>query len=101
MGKMIGADSVKELIHESKEELINNISDKMTSFVRENYISKAEYETRLKVDMVAMLSEILVEMQFKSKGNNSHEHMGYIKARNDFSNIIQEKIDELKAESEK
>lgn len=54
----IDVDRLKELLNESKVELTNNI----ISIVRENYISKADYENRLKADLVAMLTELSMKI---------------------------------------
>ena len=68
------------------EECKKEISDKVISIVREDYIHKADYETRLKADMVAMLIEIDNKIM-----EEYIEHMEV-----DWHNIIQQKINALK-----
>lgn len=57
-------------------------------------ISKAEYEARLKADMVAMLEEIQNEIQ-KYSGCSCTCSDGVV---NDIDDLIQEKINKLKGE---
>ena len=85
------ADIQKALKEGSKD-----ISENVLAIVREEYISKADYEARLKADMVAMLTEIQLEIA---------EFMGtispnYDEAAQDISQVIQQKINSLKVESE-
>ena len=85
------ADARKALKEGSKD-----ISENVLAIVREEYISKADYEARLKADMVAMLTEIQLEIA---------EFMGtispnYDEAAQDISQVIQQKINSLKVESE-
>lgn len=56
---------------------------------------QADYETRLKADMVAMLTEIQLEIE-ESENCGKAFHLGLQMA----NNIIQQKINALKAESE-
>lgn len=57
------------------------------------FISKADYKTRLKADMVAMLTEIQLEIEELDTPSNGDAYMTC-------SDIIQQKINALKAESE-
>lgn len=69
-------------------------------------ISKADYEARLKADLMAMLTEIQLEIEenqiiapqdtFYDKKLDGQFNKGISKA----SEVIQQKIDKLKAESE-
>ena len=58
-------------------------------------IPKADYETRLKADMVAMLTELQLEIE-ESENCGKAFHLGLQMA----SNIIQQKINELETKSE-
>lgn len=103
MGRLIelDVDKLKELLNENKIELTNNI----ISIVRENYIPKADYETRLKADMVAMLTEIQLEIEeLDSRAGYDGNGMptfstDYIRKKK-VNDIIQQKINALKAETE-
>lgn len=55
--------------------------------------AKEDYETRLKADMVAMLTEIQLEIEELDTPNNGSAYM-------DCADIIQQKIDALKGEQE-
>lgn len=66
-------------------------------------IPKADYENRLKADMVAMMTEILLE----AEENTVRWYVGRVDGKSDdvvlmetINDIIQQKIDALKAESE-
>lgn len=102
MGMTIDADRIKKLLNESEEEITNNI----ISIVRENYIPKADYEARLKADLVAMLSEIQMEIE-EEKVSTQHLHYDDLENAESCNNgidncidIIQQKINSLKAERE-
>ena len=95
----VDVDKLKELLNENKIELTNNI----ISIVRENYIPKANYEIRLKADMVAMLTDIQLEIEEQNhKGSNCYRdgYTPYSEGLDDCKDIIQQKINALKAESE-
>jgi hypothetical protein len=55
-------------------------------------IPKADYENRLKADMVAMLTELKKEIEELDTPNNGSAYM-------DCADIIQQKIDALKGEN--
>lgn len=74
---------------------VKNISDNVLTIVREDYIHKADYENRLKADMVAMLTDIQLEIEELDPFGD--EWSDSLDACND---IIQQKINALKAESE-
>ena len=67
---------------------------------------KADYENRLKADMVAMLTDIQLEIEEKKFLESSCSFMDKTEEKNyavytdDISNIIQQKIDALKGEQE-
>ena len=58
-------------------------------------IPKADYENRLKADMVAILEEIKTGIDYKF-----HDDGGYYADKDEVDVYIQEKIDKLKVESE-
>lgn len=60
-------------------------------------ILKDQYEARLKADMVAILTELQLEIE---ELYPNPELNTYYRAVDDCSNLIQQKIDALKAESE-
>ena len=76
------------------EEGTKNISNNVLAIVREDYIHKADYENRLKADLVAMLEEI--ELKLDEVGPSSCD----ICIGNEYQNLIQQKINALRAESE-
>lgn len=59
-------------------------------------IPKDQYETRLKADMVAMLTELQLEFEEIETGGDTWE----LAIKDDCVNLIQKKINKLKAESE-
>lgn len=67
-------------------------------------IPQADYETRLKADMVAMLEEIqmeIIELPVHSVSNNGLIiRMEIAPSAEDASKLIQQKINALKSESE-
>lgn len=66
-------------------------------------IPKAEYETRLKVDMVAMLKELLSDVEKMSNTiveRRTTTVISWVGMQKKICNLIQQKINELKAESE-
>lgn len=85
------------------EEGAKNVNNNVLAIVREDYIHKAEYEARLKADMVAMLTEI----QLECEENTVRWYVGRVDGKSDdvvlmetINDIIEQKINELKAESE-
>ena len=62
---------------------------------------KRDYETRLKADMVAMLTDLQLEIDDLWETTWAHDYRGGFKdGCIESNNIIQQKIDKLKAESE-
>ena len=53
---------VRKLLRDNAEK----VSDSILDIVKEEYISKADYEKRLKTDLVAMLTEIQLEIEEES-----------------------------------
>ena len=97
----IDVDKLIEILDESKVELTNNI----ISIVRENYIPKDQYEQRLKADLVAILTEIQLEIEElrldRPLFSRGYECYGFddktpTEIQQECSEIIQQKIDKLK-----
>lgn len=65
-------------------------------------IPKADYENRLKADMVAMLEELKLEFEeYDPKwAENEDQVIASNRTWDDFDDIIQQKIDALKAEEQ-
>ena len=62
-----------------------------------NYIPKADYENRLKADMVAMLEEISLEIEEKTKDPALDDYdCGFNTGVYVSRDIVQQKIDKLK-----
>lgn len=114
MGRLIDADYIDERIEDELgigadrqlwyEEIINDAPTVEA-------IPKAEYENRLKADMVAMLTEIQLEIEereqyyqdeFLKSKNAVHDAAmgGRMFGCGDCKEIIQQKINVLKAEKE-
>lgn len=72
----VAIDTVK------REEMLEDWTKKCRKF-------EADYENRLKVDMVAMLTDIQLEIEELDTANNNWSYMNC-------SDIIQQKINELK-----
>jgi hypothetical protein len=62
-----------------------------------NYIPKADYENRLKADMVAMLTEISLEADELSPDYDNNTYSAGIC---DYDNLVQAKIKKLRGEEE-
>ena len=95
MGTLIDSDKVKEYLDEFEEELTNNI----ISIVRENYIPKADYENRLKADMVAMLDELKKEIEMMSDTVVEHRTVtitSWKGMQKRICDLVQSRIDKLK-----
>ncbi len=95
MGRVIevDVDKLKDLLNDNKIELTNNI----ISVVRENYIPKDQYEARLKADLVAMLTELQLEMEeIQSREKWCDYATDNCISRYDVTDLIQQKIDKLK-----
>ena len=79
-----------------REELLGDYYQQIAQTLRKYQMMQSDYEARLKADMVAMLTEIQLEIA---------EFMGtvspnYDEAAQDISIVIQQKINSIKAESE-
>lgn len=67
--------------------------------MRKYQMMQADYENRLKADMVTMLEELKLEFEkYESKwAENEDQILASIRTWDDFDDIIQQKIDALKA----
>lgn len=80
------------------EEGTKNISNNVLAIVREDYIHKAEYETRLKADMAAMLEDLRLDFQeAELAGVLDNKELIFA---DEVDDLVQQKINALKAESE-
>lgn len=113
MGRLIDADILIAELKESAFHHCNN-SREDSLLQRDRIIVRAqptveaipkdEYESHLKADMVAMLKEIQLEIEENSYSENVYgDEYGINKviSTDDIYQIIQQKIDKCKAESEK
>ena len=75
------------------EEGTKNVGNNVLAIVREDYIHKADYETRLKAEKVAMLAELKAEIEEMQCLYVDFVH--YVNEY-DVSNLIQQKINSLK-----
>jgi hypothetical protein len=76
------------------EEGTKDVSNKVLAIVREEYIHKADYEKRLKADMVAMLTEIQLEIEELEP--LASDSVGFDMCVSMSSDIIQQKINALR-----
>ena len=97
MGRLIDYNDVYNAIQiitdnfgVAKHVVETNMLDMLTKIPTVEAIPKADYENRLKADMVAMLTEIQLEIE-ESENCGKAFHLGLQMA----SNIIQQKINEL------
>ena len=88
---------------QEKQLLLENLESKskFISIIKENYIHKADYEARLKADMVTILTEIQLEIE-EIDSRAGYDGNGMPTFANDYvrikkvNEIIQQKIDTLK-----
>lgn len=73
----------------------NRAKDVLVDTARKYQMMQADYETRLKADMVAMLTDIQLEMESLRFGQPPRKYVV-----DECLDIIQQKINALKAESE-
>ena len=84
----------------------NNAIETALETMRKYQMMQADYETRLKADMVAMLTEIQLEIEEKSYydttiiGNYEDEVRIDLVELDDVNEVIQQKINALKTEIE-
>jgi len=90
---------VKKFLEEGTKGVGNNV----LAIVREDYIHKADYENRLKADIVAMLTEIQLEIEELDSragydGNGMPTYSTDYIRKKKINELIQQKIDSLKGE---
>ena len=85
---------IKKFLEEGTKDVGNNV----LAIVREDYIHKADYENRLKADMVAMLEELKEELREMHEDYYETEHFDEAYGVSDSMDVIQQKIKALKAE---
>ena len=98
MGRLIDCNDVYNAIQittdnfgVAKHVVETNMLTMLSKIETVEAIPKADYETRLKADIVAMLTEIQLEIEELDTPNNGSAYM-------DCVDIIQQKIDSLKGE---
>jgi hypothetical protein len=98
MGRLIDADKLQGYFWDNRSKLFQSKDCRIAidNAPTVETIPKNQYEARLKNDMVALLTELQLEIE---------EFMGtispnYDEAAQDISKVIQQKINALKAESE-
>ena len=114
MGRLIDADFILNKMETTEEQPITYSEcyawDFATALLNNaptiEAIPKADYENRLKADMVAMLTEIRSEIE-EEKQDTRHLHHDDLENAESYNNgidncidTIQQKINDLKAESE-
>ena len=101
MGRLIDGDSfeagIKILFGESNP-IIHMVINKLHDQPTVEAISKADYENRLKADMVAMLEELRLEFEeYEPKWvENEDQAIASNRTWDDFDDVIQQKIKKLK-----
>jgi hypothetical protein len=82
-------DAVGHDLSQKEIKLYNQAKDQAIDTMRKYKQLQADYEARLKADMVAMLTEIQLEIEELDTANNNWSYMNC-------SDIIQQKINALK-----
>ena len=104
MGRLIDADRFIEKVNKDREHecyLHNWTADDVLRRLDSWYaptveaIPKADYETRLKADMVAMLEELKKKIEVQKRDELSYQHI-WNHPLNVCISIIQQKIDALR-----
>lgn len=106
MGRLIDEKDLIGLYDEDVKLWWGNVLEDIQDLPTVEAIPKAEYENRLKADMVAILTEIQLEIE-EEKTNTEHLHYNELENAENYNNgvdtcseTIQQKINALKAESE-
>ena len=88
----IPKSEVRKLLRDNAKK----VSDSMLDIVKENYIPKSQYETRLKADIEAILVELQLEIEEKFNDRPfSYNHHQRTEFYRDIDEIIQQKINVL------
>lgn len=82
---------IKKFLEEGTKDVGNNV----LAIVREDYIHKADYENRLKADMVAMLEDLKQDFIAEAYGIEMN-CTDYVVNVADIDKIIQQKINDLR-----
>ena len=96
----IPKDQIKKFLEEGTKDVGNNV----LAIVREDYIHKADYEKRLKADLVAMLVDLQLEIEeLDSRAGYGGDGMptfstDYIRKKK-VNELVQQKINKLKGEN--
>lgn len=107
MGRLIDSDEFLKRVKKDREHEIylhcwtaDDVLERLDSYYAPTIevISKDQYENRLKADMVAMLTEIQLEIEELKDDPTFCHH--YKRGVNRSSDIIQQKIDALKTKNE-
>ena len=100
MGRLIDCNDVYNAIQittdnfgVAKKVVEDNMLTMLSEIETVEAITKDQYEARLKADMVAMLTELQLEIEELDTPNNSSAYM-------DCAEIIQDKINELKGDQD-
>ena len=114
MGRLIDADRLKDTLEYGilcnvPADAANTEEEKWNDWVQEvvdkaptvEAIPKVDYEARLKADMVAMLEELRLEFEeYEPKWAENDDHkIASCRTWEDFDDIIQQKIDALRKET--
>ena len=101
MGVVADADVVEAIpkseVRKMLRDCADKVSDSILDIVRKEYIHRSEDEARLKADMVAILTEIQLEIEELDLTDIDPEYEGGANdTREIIDNLIQQKINELK-----
>ena len=108
MGRLIDCNDVYNAIQittdnfgVAKSVVENNMLDMLAKIETAEAIPKADYENRLKADMVAMLEELRLEFEeYEPKwAKNEDQVIASNRTWDDFDDIIQQKIDLLRSKN--
>ncbi len=108
MGRLIDADFILNKMEKTKEQPVTYSECYAWDFAKAllnnaptiEAITKADYENRLKADMVAILTEIQSEIEKLSTPPEYQDEDYFLFGAQKCSEIIQKKINALKEESE-
>lgn len=101
MGRLIDADLLRDEVYSwgMNDYEPSDFTDAIDDAPTVEAIPKADYENRLKADMIAMLTDMQLEIE-EMKMQSRTEKEIWNNAIGVCSDFIQQKIDVLKAESE-
>lgn len=101
MGRLIDEEELKKYImHDGCDKGCGYIDERDLKYVSlVEAIPKAEYEARLKADMVDILTELQLEIEELNTPPAYQDEDYFLIGTNKCSELIQQKIDKYKAES--